>query len=137
MTPEQYLLLGRRIRNEFRKLRLRGGQGPIPEEELAAYAEGLFTEEERREMVSDGMSDALARAEFLLVNGRVAGEGEELDTDLRAFSDRRPEEAVAALLKVGVRPETAAALVDAVREAAAEKDDVRPFRPKPDDGRKR
>ena len=127
-------MLGRRIRNEFKKLDLRRGRGGFDDQDvpaLAAYAESLFTEEERREMVVDGMCDALARAQFLLVNGRVAGDGEELGTDLRALSDRPPEEAIAALVEVGVSPETAAALVDAVREAAAEKDDVRPFRPKP------
>lgn len=134
MTPEQLLLLGRRIRNEFRKLDLRRGRRGFENEDvpaLAAYAESLITEKEREELVVDGMRDALARAQFLLVNGRMAGDGEELDTDLRALSDARPEEAVAALLKVDVDPKTAAALVDAVRKAAAEKDDVRPFRPKP------
>jgi hypothetical protein len=128
--------LGRVIQNEFRKLQLSRGGGPVPEDAMRAHLEriGFFSRAEREEAIHLGLTAAFLRATYLLRGVPVPedfSDDEMKHTDLSTRLDAPTETAVQALVTAGFSPERAPAILEAAREVAARKDDVRPFRPRP------
>ncbi len=132
LTPER----GRAIRNEFRKLQMSRGGGPVPENEMMRHLEriGFFTALDRKEAARLGLSAALLRTTYFLRDAPAPEDFSDEDLahgDLSALLDAPIKAGVQALVTAGFSPEGAPGILEAAREVAGRKGGaVVPFTPK-------
>jgi hypothetical protein len=139
LTPEQK----RQLRNEFRKFQLSLGKRAVSDDEWVAHLERIgFFQGGRPQAPGEGFFDGglaldLVRAQYLLVDGRTDVGEEELQLKAKTVGGlspllaANPEDAAVALTKVsGCSLEMARLFIDTARAYEANRNNVRPFRPK-------